>query len=300
MDYTVTNQPNMKKLFLLCLSALFLHSCSGSDDSVSDDTVPEIPETAVLVKTVLTNYNDDYPEKTSIIEYESGRRIKTNKYTDDNELESYVLFNYTPEGWEDSIITYNPDDTERNNITFFYDSQGRIYKVIQEGAYNVEVDYTFNDDNSVTGMISSLGSTKTFLLNEDGYPYKEMEEDGGFLEYTFDNFHMPISANETSVIGETTTTGNRTYQYDASHNPQLLNLADVHGNYKPNYTLKWLYIPEEDMTTANKYLNKRIRTWGNSTIITDYSYTFNNDGLPIKMELFHNDVHYSTTEYFYE
>lgn len=293
----------MKKLFLLSLTVLFLHSCSGGDDStpISDDTGPGIPETGILVKTILTNHSDDYPEKTSETEYESGRRIKTTNYTEDGELESYILFNYTPEGWEQSIITYNTDDTERNNLTFFYDDQGRIYKVVQDGEFDVEVNNTFNDNNSITCTFSvGLSLTKTFFLDEDGYPYKELTDDGGFIDYTLDGFHMPVSADEVTVIGETTTSGSRTFQYDTSHNPQLLGLANIHGDFKPNYTLKWQYIPEENMITANKYLKKKVRAWGNATTTNEYIYTFNNDGLPTKMERFHNDEFYQTTEYFYE
>jgi hypothetical protein len=273
----------MKKIVMACLGLFaVLTSCSDDDTSGANNSSP-------LVSTTQKIYNNGVLEEMFITEYDNGKVKKQKWLTPDNVQTGYSDLTYN-NGLLASITNYT-GTTLYDSTTYTYDSQqrmtGRNYSSPVEDI-EYETVYTHNSNNTITAASTGyLTGTKTFYLNNDGNVYKE---EIGEINYQ-------IIYNGTTATTFINTGGNTmTYEYDNVHNPALININLGAGNFKANNILRSNRLADTVKTTADKYVIKETT----AGYIWDYEYTFNDQGLPVKVMNHYNDQLMSEIEYSYE
>jgi len=275
----------MEKLLLSCLAVFVLLLTSCSDNDSSDTNNNNFP----LVSTRQKMYEDGEVTKIYVGEYSNGSLIKHNWFTPQNVQTGYTELNYDNNGILKSIIDYS-GGTVSFKSTYNYDNQHRMTGILAEFfEYNTTITtvYTYNNDNTITAVISEpqYTQTRTFYLNNDGFVFKQVSDNSTF-ELTY-NGSTPINATSN---GNTTT-----FEYDESHDFSLININLGPGDFKPNVVLRAGNLRDVTQTIGNKYM---IAENSDGQVYT-YNYTFNEQGLPIKrMDYLNNDLK-SEMEFFY-
>lgn len=267
----------MKKI-LVSLLLVSLFSCSDDDNSSAGNG---------LRQTKQTLYDNGAIDEVVITNFRGGRINDMAFYTPGNVLEFTTGFQYNSSGQVSKITASNPSGQAAYSTDYIYDNQQRL-KTIQHnsGAYSYVVNYTFNNDNTISAVHSTNpGENKTFYVNQAGLVYKEVTS-SGYYELTFDGVN-PVSG--TSGFGV------KTFTYDNEHNPALLPYQTIQDTYKPNEVLRARYLYDAETSTANKYLKSET---GNGET-REYVRTFNAQGYPTLLKSYSNNVLYSQTEYIY-
>jgi len=263
----------MKKLLLSCLGAVFLLA-SCSDDDTSGTTASSSP----LVSTTQQIFENGEVVETYTSQYSNGKLTKLQWMSPDNDHSGHTDLVYTSNGLLASTTNYN-GTVVYSKSTYEYDSQQRMTKDIyisdvEDIAYNTN--FTHNANNTITAVRTGFfESSKTFYMNSDGNVYKE--EGGQTIEITYNG----TTAATLSINGVPRTN----YEYDAEHNPALININIGAGSFKANNVLRAYGIYDSVEAAANKYIIKEIT----AGYIWRYVYTFNSSGLPTKKKSYYND-----------
>lgn len=267
----------MKKIFISLL-LITLFGCSDDDNSSAGSG---------LAQTKQTLFDGNSIEEIVITNFRGGKINDMAFYTPENILEFTTGFQYNSSGQVSKITASNPSGQAAYSTDYIYDNQQRL-KTIQHnsGAYSYVVNYTFNNDNTISAVHSTNPTeNKTFYLNQAGLIYKETTS-SGYYELTFDGVN-PVSG--------TSGFGTKTFTYDNEHNPALLPYQMIQDAYKPNEVLRARYLYDAETSTANKYVTSET---GNSET-REYVRTFNAQGYPTLLKSYSNNVLYSQTEYIY-
>lgn len=262
---------------------LMLASCSDDDSTASGNNSP-------LVKTEQISYSDEGEEYLNVFEYSSGRPVKYSFYTPDNVLSQYAEYDYS-NGLLASVTGFSGNGEETYSLDYTYDSSDRLVEIVfatESGEFDYTVTYTHNADNTIDyERTGSNPAMKTFFLNSAGYVYKEMGDDGTY-ELTFLGPN-PILATSNGVSVTA-------FEYDEVHDPSLLQMEGGFGDFIANGVLRSQHLADGKFSTADRYVLKSINPDWN----TENVYTFNEEGLPVKLKKYSNDMLVSETDYFYE
>lgn len=287
----------MKIKLLACIAFLSLMSCSGGDDSAPVNTENPTPTEKKL-------------KKISGYDMENGGNLISEQLFQ-NDLVKYVYV-YNPDGSEyyHREYSYNNDgilvmlQTYEDNIltsreTITYDSQQRISNVLREffssGVTNViHKDYVYNDDNTITNEVydSQTSVTNTFYLNDAGLVIRS-EADSEFdnniyieeREYNGNNevLFRRKSLNKTTL--EYTLQYEEAYSYDLA-TPVIGSYLNPHrfGEFKANLVL--FYSFHQRYILNENYLTGRTSASENQT----RSYEYDEEGYPVKLKVYRDDV----------
>lgn len=271
----------MKKIVLTCLGLVALFTSCSDDDTSGTGNSP-------LVATTQTMYENGEVAELFKSEYDNGKITKIKWLSPNNVQEGYNELSYD-NGLLTAISSYY-GTTLYSAIDYSYDNQGRMtgaHYTSQSEGMDYTTTFTHNNDNTITTFSDNgWDPAKTYFLNSEGYVYKEVRE-GYTYELAYDGA-TPVSATYNNQY-------TTTFEYDPVHDRSLINMNMGEGNFKPNAVLRLNSLTDNNGSTNNKYLLKTI----NEGNVVQYVYTFNEEGLPIKMMEYHDDELTNEIEYFY-
>jgi len=261
-----TMKKNYKLLLIALVATIGMISC-GKDDNPEKESATEIAtglEVIVGGKTYLISkvtYGDtDYGQA----EYDSKGRLTKFSYFEDNELSEYYSAVYSD---NQVTVTGFEDGVEESKIVGTFGANGYVSQALETSTY------------SDGGFNYNYKATDKFTYNNDGYVTKSARTE---IE-TSNNPNSP-SSTETSTIEFSYSNGNlvKTVEKEGE---------DTYTNVYEYFTDK-AYSPAKDLDefgflfgkTSKNLVKKRTETHVNNgqsnEHVTNYTYTFNTDGLP--------------------
>lgn len=297
----------MKKLlFVTLLSALFF-SCSNNDDTDNNDinNGPQLVQTKQTVsnQVIITNYDNGRPVEISST-YNGGTGKTTFEYNSQGLLLKEKFY-------ADGIIQTSYD--------YEYNNEQRLIKItkINENGTVSEYPCTYNSDNTIS--IQTHNGTSRLYVNIDGKIHKVTYSvnAGAFNFYRVAADIVQFEGENPLVYtmnGNNSYTGNglpeRTYtlQYDNEHDKSLLNPDITDPVKRMNDIIRVAFKSEQfswSQVESTKYLTQERMTEEGSAseTISNFTYTFNEQGLPVIMEEYnysYSDTPMAVTEYIYE
>jgi hypothetical protein len=273
----------MKKI-LLSLTALVLLTSCADDDRTSENDNPH------LKKMTQVSYVDGTIESSGIYEFVNGIPNKYNYLDESGNLEAYDIFSYN-NGLLTTIKGFSANNVQLTQSVTSYDTQGRITGyTINDSDVTGTTGYVYNADNTITAtsLFGTHTQTKTYYLNSDNLIYKEVSPNN-FYEVEYNGYN-PISSESNYE--------SKTFEYlDTPAQPAQINIwGTILGSYKANAVLRDNSLQDYEQAYATKFIKKEVR----GSEIIDYTYTFNDAQLPIKVLRYRNNIIESEINYFYE
>lgn len=299
----------MKKNLLACIFAMAaLSSCSNDDNNPTTETTQELVQ---IKKTMYAHHPVDPLDPDSgtfttilqvnVTDFEDGKPILSSYYNQNGiNLNSQDTYTYNSQGLLTNKTMHYFAASEDYITNFSYDNSGRLSEITESNPtsnpFSITT-FTYNPDNTITSVKTIVSDNDqtytTFYLNNNGMIYKE-ESEGMTTNYSlngYDTMGVTFQAqNFNQYIN---------YSYDNLHNPSLLNLQSITGSYIANQILirSFLYLDETENIITTKYLTQFNR---GGYDITDFVYTFNENGLPTIKQGYHMGTHTTDYEYLYE
>ena len=274
----------MKKIFLSCLFVASMAVSCSDDDANNGNGNPNSPLKSITQKM----YEEGDLRRIYIDEYDNGKMVKHRWLTPQNVEMGYTHIVYTNGLWSSSIDYVNNQETGAS--TYSYDNQGRITTFITD-IENTHRTITYTYDGNVVTSTTTIGEwseVMKFFINSNGNVYRQEYNSGYFYELAFEG---------NLAVAGTSPTGTVTYEYDNTHNFNLLGLNNGAGNFKANVALRSQTVEAGLEGLGGKYLIKKTSP-GDYEV--EYIYTFNDAGLPLTRKDYRNDVLFNEMEYNYE
>lgn len=263
----------MKKIFyLLSITFLMLQSCSSEEDNTDDGNSPTDVSSAMFVKTIITKpINGDID--TSIITYD-GNKIVSMENTD-GDYAYNIHFTYTGD-----LIT----KTEQSN--------GEV------------VIYTYENNKVMTSTTIHPGENGTTSEIKKVYTHN----DDGTISYTTSYFDEKTNAETFLLPGKFTFNNNNLVKSEEFYNSTIYTSAIEYDTKKNPFRnvlgLNLLPAEEPQIISSNNIIKWTSSQTVSGTMIefsiTSYTYTYDENGLPIGHKRFDTNGNLiETGQYFY-
>lgn len=283
----------MKKL-LIAFIALSLLSCSD-DDSSSTPTVEKN-----LDQMVVTHYPDGLaaPSYKQVYDFDDHNRVmQILHYSPQNELSSKRTYEYNQmllsvtKTYDYGMSIGDPSQPS-SVLSFSYDGSLRIivvYSYVETGIEGVHsiTSFTYNADNTISAEKTTSAPPEedvvadyTYYKNADGRITKVVDADGAVVTQAV---YSGNNMDSYTITGFTS----KSYLFNSTVSPkgQYLNINLNKYDKSFNNTI----IAEGFEAVSNglsKYISQQTSSNDANSVVTTYTYEFDEDGYPIKVSLF--------------